>query len=306
LNFTEPRFLLAAPNFANGHVMLARNLQRQADELPSMDENMKTYLKNESADEALFGLLCCPLAPDCCIHALEILQDINYNQEAFNSSVVPSVTARYMELADQIQACMSRVGGVGSSRSLWNEGKQWLSSPDPKNLHEGIRIFGLLVSSSPLDYWALIVYGSCLLASTGSFNGGSKAKSCREDVVNYMTQARGINARYPHGYCIGAQALHQLGRGDEAVALVGSMLDRTDLLVSRALHYKKLNKDCLQLTEPDHFQKILESLQVCANILLPKKRERYEQMRSTAAILWPQLESQLLQLGKQEEPCTVM
>jgi hypothetical protein len=228
--------------FANPHVMLARNLQRQADEFPTLSEQDRIQLRSESAQQAVMGLLQCAPAPDCCIHAIEVLQDVDYNATELNNTILPAAIARFPELTAKIQATMNRVGFGGSTgsgavsanvRSLWNEGKRWMQTPDPKNLAEGIRIFGGIVQASSMDYWAHIIYASCLLGTTaqGSINAFN-ARQCREMAVNIAAQARAIDPLYPHGDSGGAQALGQLGRVDEAVNLVGAMLDRSDLKVT--------------------------------------------------------------------------
>ncbi len=56
----------------------------------------------------------------------------------------------------------------------------------------------------------------------------------------------------------------------------------------------------VKLDEPDHYEKIIEALQVCANVLLPADAARYTSICDSACSKWPLLLSRLQAVRKQE------
>lgn len=68
---------ITAPTFANAHMMLARNLQRQASE-GSVSPRTKADLEASAVQHALTSLFDCPAAPDCAGQAVDILKALRY------------------------------------------------------------------------------------------------------------------------------------------------------------------------------------------------------------------------------------
>lgn len=103
------------------------------------------------------------------------------------------------------------------------------------------------------------------------------------------TRARSIDPLYPHAYTIGAQCLAQLpGRRPEAVALVQAMLE---------------TPQPLKLNEPDHFDKVVEALQLVANIL--GECQRLSEIKFTAASLFPSIADRINSITKREDGCSL-
>merc|ERR1711991_258055 len=94
---------------------------------------------------------------------------------------------------------------------------------------------------------------------------------------------------FPHSYALRAQSLFQLKRKDEALQRVSAMLDFNGL----------------KLHEPDHYDKVIDAMQVAANCLLPDQSPRFELMRDTAMVLFPTLEGRLKAIKKKEDGCVL-
>lgn len=136
-------------------------------------------------------------------------------------------------------AVINKAAETSPLEELWVAGKEWIASPDPKNILAGIHIFKSICDANPLDYWGHILYGGCKFWS-------GQGKHTNEEALAILQRARELDPRYPHAYSIAAQVLQALHRGEEAVGMVQALLEREDLL----------------LEETDHYQKIVEGLQV--------------------------------------------
>ena len=117
---------------------------------------------------------------------------------------------------------------------LWVKGKAWLATPDPKDLAIGLDIFRSIAALNPRDYWASMLHGACM------FWSGRPHEAIKE-----LLRARDVDPKFPHAYAIGAKCFVALGCPEDAVQLVKQMLDTE-----------------LTLKEKDHYNKVLEALEV--------------------------------------------
>lgn len=86
-----------------------------------------------------------------------------------------------------------------------------------------------------------------------------------------------------------SQAYFATRRFEEAVVQIENMLD-TQIVCA----------------EPDHFDKIVEGVQVVANVLLPDQAARYSRIKNAASALFPSVAARLDAVQKQSGGCAIM
>jgi hypothetical protein len=248
--------------------MLARNLQRQ------IDESGLEHRRQEAVDLALHGALRCPTDSGCILEGCKVLRDLRADNL---NLVVEDIVARYPRLEQEIREAAK----IRMSQELWVEGKRWIAKPnkDLSDVANGVELFGEIARLDPQDYWSRILYGGCLFWS----------QKPAVALSGPLEEALKLDPGYPHSYSLAAQCLLAVGRKDEAVEKVNAMLDYPDL----------------KLHEPDHFDKVIEAMQVAANVLLPDQGPRFELMRNTACLLFPTLNVRLMAIKKKEAGCVI-
>lgn len=250
-----------APSLAKGWVALARNLQRQQMEL-----------QRDSLEEGVIcartALLNCTLDPEIVVESIMALVDLNVAAEQL-ASIATAAKLRYPELAEKID----QVAKVDPSKGLWLLGHKWLVT-EPKDLPRGLDIFGRLVAVASTDYWAHILFGACLVWS------GQPARA-----LEILEQARSIDPLFPHSYVVAAQAAKLLGRPADAVASIERLFEQGS---------------AIKCDEADHFQKIVEAVQIAADCL-PSLDPKYQRLLEAAKTLFPSLLPQLNAIRKQDQ-----
>jgi hypothetical protein len=86
-----------------------------------------------------------------------------------------------------------------------------------------------------------------------------------------------------------SQALAATHRSEEAVAQIEQMLDMQ-----------------IVCGEEDHWNKIVEGVQVCANELLPDHPQRYNRIKNAAVALFPKVAPRVEAIQKQSSACLLM
>lgn len=255
-----------AERLPQGEIKLRTVVERLAPSYPNarvvLAQNLKRQIielkihrhKDEAIRLARQALLEMSRQPDCAIDAVQILRELDAPELPH---IVSQAVSRYPELREKIQV-------EDPVQVLWRQGHKWLQNPE-KNVKEGAVLFGKICELAPLDYWAAVLYGGCL------FWSGRPTEA-----LNPLDRALRIDPQFPHAYSIGAQVRASLNRSDEAVDLVARMLD----------------VDGLKLLEPDHFDKVIEALQVVAR----SKSPRFILLRDTARALFPSLNDRILAL----------
>lgn len=259
-----------APFFSEGWVWLSRNLARQVRELS------KQELRDQAIACAKAGLLEKASAPDIAVEAIKVLSDLLLEPEQM-APILTAAQQRYPSLAEQL----GEAGKIDVSKKLWVEGHRWLSSPDPKDLAAGLRIFSQIVAAAPQDYWAHVLNAGCLIWS------GRPAGA-----LPLLQTARQIDPAFPHGYVAAAQALNVLDRKSEALELVHALFAR--------------GPGGIKCEEPDHYKQVLDGLQLAADLLLPQQPALYESLRSVATSIFPQLAPQFHAIVKQDGACSIV
>lgn len=219
-------------------------------------------LRDRAVHHARVALLDAADDASCAREALQVLREMQSDAAA---------QAQLLQLARQRYPSADLPDTLGTVGASWVEGHAWLRA-EPKDVARGVTIFKRIVDADPNDYWAHVLYGGCL------FWSGRPA-----DALAPLARARAIDPQRPHGYSVGAQCLKGLRRGPEAVALVCDLFDQPTL----------------KLEEPDHFDKLVEAVQVAADELLPEQAPRYQALVATASTLYPAMAPRFAAVRKQ-------